>query len=266
MQLNIFQGKFLESVIDFVRKNNIDILQFQEVTGGQLSRGGVNQYLHIKSTPKSINSDAIGVDCFEKIKSDLGYDGQISINFRIAGDLNSYLGNAIFYKNCELIKTQEIWLKNYQEYANPEAWDPVTTPRSCLSLQLKKQGKLINFLNTHLAWGPTPEDEPYKLDQAKILFDYVKTLNSSFIFSGDFNLNPHSQVISWFNRIGKNLTEEHAIANTLNANVHIVEKLFPPGIAVDYVFTSHDIKVKSFRLVDDVDLSDHYGLLLEIEI
>lgn len=267
LHLNIFQGKLIDSIIDFVESEKFDILNFQEVTGGQFSRGGINQYPEeINFYNASINQEAVGIDCFHKIKKGLGYRGVKAVNFNILNDKASYTGNATFYNGLKLVSSEIIRMKPIREYINLESIDVPALPRSALALKFDINGKQLTVINAHLAWGPTSKDESYKLEQAKILLEYVKKIKTPFLLSGDFNLDSESKVVSWFSEIAINLTLKNNITNTLNPRIHSVKKLFPKGIPVDYIFTSNDIKVRSFKLIDQIDLSDHFGLSLEFEI
>lgn len=266
LQLNLFQGKFLDRIIDLVKREDFDILTFQEVTGGKFSKGGINNYLDIKFINKMVNPKTIGIDCFKELKKNMGYKGELCVNERFVNDNSSYHGNATFYKNFNLLSKKDIRMKPYQEFKSMDEINPAFSSRSATVLQLERNNKTITVINLHLAWGPTPFDEPYKLEQAEKLFEFVKSLKAPYILSGDFNLDPSSQVISWFEKIARNLSKENKLTNTLNPRVHSVSKLFPPGLAVDYMFTSREIKVKSFKLITEPDLSDHFGLLLEFEI
>ena len=266
LQLNMFQGKLIKNVVEYVKENDIDILCLEEVTGGKLSRGGLNTYPKVGTVGEVLDQSVVGIDCFSYLKSELNYEGKLSVNFRLKSDPESYFGNAIFYKKFNLLEKKEIWMKDYEEYDDIEKINPADIPRSGLLLNLERDGKSLGVVTTHLVWGPTPLDEPYKLEQNEKLFEFVKTFKTPFVIAGDFNLTPDSQVIGWFSGIARNLISETKVRNTLNPNIHSIKKLFPEGHAVDYIFVSKDITVNKFRVIDEIDLSDHYGLLLEFEV
>lgn len=248
--LNIQSGRFLDEIIAFVKQNDFDILQFQEVSGGKFN---------------SFNHE----DNFEEIKQRLDYTGELTKRFTAINDPSNYFANATFIKaDFSLIKKQVLWLAPFQEYAQfpPIRSDPQKTPYNLLHLTLEIRGKRLHSLNTHLAWGPTPEDEPYKVMQGKMLYEYVKQINEPFVLSGDFNLTNDSQVVKWMQTIGRDLATESRITNTLNSKTHHAPHLFPPGLAVDYIFVDKQTKVLDFQLIDKPDLSDHLGLMVKIEI
>ncbi|MBP9719471.1 MAG: hypothetical protein KBD46_03295 [Candidatus Levybacteria bacterium] len=263
LQLNIFQGKFLPQIIDYVKKHDFDILQFQEVSGGSMSKGGV--WSGERAGMTASNPKTVGIDCFETIKEKLTYQGVLNITIAKRDDHTSYFGNATFFKpTLKLEAMQEIFLKPYGEVGDTP-FPPQDAPRAALTTTFSLNNKDITFINCHLAWGPTSEDEPHKVAQGKILYEYVKSLTTPFVLTGDFNVDQNSQVVTWMNSLGRNLVTEKGIINTLNPNIHPA-KVFPPGLGVDFAFVTKDIKVTDFHLVDTPDLSDHLGLSLTLEI
>lgn len=246
-QLNILKGKFLDRIIDFVKDNDFDILHFQEVTGSNITYGNE--------------------DCFEKIKKALDYGGEIALTMNLTGDKKSYFANATFFKkNFSVQKKEIIWLKKYKEIVDYNSRRVQDDPRCALVLEFKIKNRPVKFINTHLAWGPTPADKKFKLIQGKRLACYVNSLNQPFVLSGDFNVVPSSKIVSWLSKRALNLTVKNKIDNTLNLRVHSIKNIIPSGLAVDYIFMEKSLKVNRFRLVDKPDLSDHFGLAAEFAV
>ncbi|HUD44717.1 MAG TPA: endonuclease/exonuclease/phosphatase family protein [Patescibacteria group bacterium] len=248
LQLNIESGRFLDEVIAFIQKHDFDIINLQEVSGGKFNK--YNQF-----------------DIFQTLKEKLGYKGELTKTMIGKSDPQSYFGNATFFKpSFSLLNKKEIiWLKPFVELSELPKNNFQTLPRNALHLTLTKDNLTLNVINAHLAWGPTPLDEPYKINQANILIDYMKNVSQPFVLSGDFNVTPDSQIVKNFNQLARNLTVENHLTNTLNAKTHRVLSLFPPGLAVDYIYTSQDIKVDKFEAIKET-LSDHLGLMTEIVI
>lgn len=246
LQLNIEGGRKLDELIDFIKGKDFDIVHLQEVAGGE-------------------NSNT-GNDNFSELKERLGYEGELTISTKKKNDSTSYYGNATLYK--PLLTPSEkkvIWLKPYQEY---EAWEvggdfARQLPRNVLSLSFIFDTQQVWFVNTHLAWGPNPYDEQHKVEQGKILYDYVATLQTPFLLSGDFNVVKDSQVVKMIDELATNHTVQAGLTNTLNPRLHRAPQLFPAGLAVDYIYTSR-MTARNFSLVDHPDLSDHYGLSIEL--
>jgi endonuclease/exonuclease/phosphatase family metal-dependent hydrolase len=264
LQLNIFQGKYLDRVIDFVKKEDIDILHLQEITAGKLSQGGTYHYPgNFLKRKLNIKKKFIKINCFEEIKKNLKMDGILVATSKLKGDSESYFGNATFFKkNIKLLSNKIVWLKDFLEI-DESFTDIPNLSRAAIIAKFKiGRTKTLTTINSHFAWGPNPLDEPYKINQARKLYNAIKTSPDPFVFTGDFNVTPETNSASMFDGIGRNLVKEFGVKNTLNKRVHPAKVLFPRGIAVDYIFVSEDIEVKKFEVIDKIDLSDHYGLLL----
>jgi endonuclease/exonuclease/phosphatase family metal-dependent hydrolase len=248
-QLNIQCGVKLEEIIAYCKEQNFDVIHFQEVGGGDVS--------YLRS------------DNFSVLIDSLSMEGKLTISTQKKDDPSSYYGNATFYKpNLELISQEVIWLKPFQEF---DAWIiggefAKELPRNALALQFKYNEKIFWSINTHLAWGPTPFDEPYKIKQVLKLQNFVKKIKNSFILTGDFNITKDSEIVRGFDKIAVNHAVQAGLINTLNPHLHRVRQLFPPGLAVDFIYTSFDLEADNFELVDSPDLSDHYGLKISITI
>lgn len=242
-QLNIEKGSHLDAVIDYIKKGKFDIVCLQEVAGGKLSSKRQN--------------------CYEMLLKQMKRQGEIAIYLSAAGDLSTFIGNAtLFSSGWRMLSHHTIWLKRYREMNHiPREWTRV--PRCALAVLLEKNGKQIMVVNTHLAWGPTPDDAVYKKNQAEKLYQWLKThIHAPFILAGDFNLNPHTVIVTRLSRLGNNLIKQYKVTNTLNLRTHSAKNLFPSGLPVDYVITDRRIRVKNFFVEETVDLSDHLGLVL----
>lgn len=249
LDLNILKGNPLDKIIKFVNDNDFDILHFQEISGGKLADKNLDSYVELKKNLPQ-------------------YDSQLTIVWNVIGDKNTYLGNASFYKKSFfLLDKKIIWLKKYKEIENPDKRIIQKDPRCALSLLLQINQKPIYFINAHMAWGPNPKDTKYKLIQGEKLFQYINSLKHPFVLSGDFNVPPSSKIITQLGKISRNLTVENKINNTLNFNIHRAKDLLPAnGLAVDYIFSEKSLLVNNFRLVDEVNLSDHFGVSAKFEI
>ncbi|MBI4066259.1 endonuclease/exonuclease/phosphatase family protein [Candidatus Gottesmanbacteria bacterium] len=248
LQLNIKRGAYLPRVIDYIRAGQFDLVCLQEVAGGNLGEKGKN--------------------CYNEILKDTGYEGNLSVYYGVKGDLGTYIGIGTFWKNgFSFVSSQTVWLKKYRELPRKTETDYRAVPRCALCVLLEKSGEKVLVVNTHLAWGPTPNDALYKKNQAEKLYQWVRAHREApFILAGDFNLNPHTKIVTRISQLGTNLTTRYHITNTLNPRTHYAKNLFPSGLPVDYIVTDKRITVKKFFIEDGVDLSDHFGLVLECTI
>lgn len=248
LQLNIEAGSRYSDLIKYLKQEQFDLLHFQEVCGGKFSR--------------------IGNDNFSALKDELTLHGDLAISMNQIHDKSSYFANATFYKpNLIPLKKQIVWLHPFREVEEIERTDHDllrSLPRNALALQFQINNELIWFINTHLAWGPNPKDEPHKIIQGQKLESFIANLTDPFILSGDFNVDKDSSVVKSIEKLGVNHAVNAGITNTLNPNVHRAKELFPKGVAVDFIFTSPDLIYENFSLVDKPDISDHLGLKIDI--
>lgn len=247
--LNIEGGRKLDDVISYILKNDFDIIQLQEVAGGYFSK----------------DRDP---DNFIKLQESLGYHASLTKTWYMQNQPGSYFGNATFFKPLlSKIDKKVIWLKPFKEVDSYNTEDPEfikSLPRNALALKFLLDKKSVWFVNTHLAWGPNPKDEPYKVDQARILYNFLKELDSPFLLSGDFNVTNESQIVKMIDDLAVNHSVRAGLTNTLNPHLHRAKELFPQGHAVDYIYTSPDLVAENFMLVDIPDLSDHFALRIDI--
>lgn len=246
LQLNIWKGTYMQAVVDFVRKETFDVLTFQEVTSG------------IASADKKSNIFALLMD-------ELAMKGIESVNFRFVEDPESSFANAILYRKPYVLQNKkEIQLTKpiSLSYTNSD-W--TKAPRTALCATLTKNGESITIVTTHGAWSPIAEDTKEKIRQGALLFQYLKTIPSPFVVTGDFNAVAETKMMKTYEALTTNLTKTYNVQNTLNPNVHYAKQLFPKGLAVDHILVTPTITVRSFRIIDTPNLSDHLGIAVELE-
>jgi endonuclease/exonuclease/phosphatase family metal-dependent hydrolase len=247
LQLNIRFGLHLDRIIRYIKENDFDIVNLQEVAGGYFSSDKGNNY--------------------EKLIEHTGMEGELAIYVHRTGTVTSFRGNATLYKrNWIMLSNHTIWMKRYKEVDTMKTLDPRKSPRCALCTLLEKDGKQLLVINTHLAWGPTAMDALYKKNQADRLYRWIKNHDTKpFVLTGDFNLNPQTVIVRELSSLGVNLIKRNHVTNTLNPRVHYAKNLFPSGLPVDYIIADKRIKVEKF-FVEQKDLSDHLGLVMACDI
>ncbi len=244
-QLNLYGGKYLSNAVDFIHKENPDIIHFQEVTGGAWG---------------------YHPDVFKALQSLETYRVQMAVAATIKNDTSSYIGNAVLYKKFFSVESTAIFfMKSMPPYEKKPEGHFDEYPRNGIDVCLNVEGKKIHFVNVHMVWGPTPHDEPYKVEQHNRCVEFIKNIHDTWVLSGDFNVTPDSNLVKELGKLGNDLAKNLDYPNTLNQNTHKAKHLFPGGLAVDYIFTSKDVYARSIKLIDQPDLSDHYGYMLEFD-
>ncbi len=269
LHLNIWEGTFIDRIIEFVGQNDFDILQFQEVNGGEAARGGVyfNPHNAATASKDALVSGSKGIDSFTILQKNLSrYATHQLITWHKKEDKSSYAGLATFTKPSLVVLRKEIIRHNpVREIEDIWHRQVEDDPRASLALLLQINDAKFWIINTHLTWGPKPEDADFKMTQAKKLYEFVENLQEPFILAGDFNMMPDTRVVKMFETLSQNLTTKNHVTNTLNPRIHKAKHLFPPGFAVDYIFTHPRIRVTNFSVLD-LDLSDHFGLIVGIDL
>lgn len=253
-QLNIWAGTNFPAIKNFLEKNDFDILCFQEVAGIGTECGNV----HGK------------IDCFDELKKVLGkdYDAQQVITDRYTSNpKTSYQSVAIFYKkHFQLLDTQKVFLHTYKGLYPSDAKSFEDMTRAFLDIQLLSENKSFHIVTTHLAWGKDKNERPHQREQNLKLINYMQTLQKPWILTGDFNIDPNQQSIVDLEKFSRDLTKEYNVANTVDPTMHVHWDKIKPGFPIDYIFVSPDITVKDFNVLNTVHLSDHFGLVAEIEV
>ena len=245
LQLNINSDNYWDQLTSYLTSHDFDVLQLQELTGNHTIAGNINSHRNTYAELQKILEEK--------------YYGVLSITQRFTSSPDAYMGNGTFYKKDFILKDKkELVLSKFDPFS-PNETDYSNVGRTLLHLTFEIDGKEISFLNTHFAWSNNPIEKPHQTKQGEILIEYLKTVKYPFVLSGDFNLTPDQPLIKKISSLTRNLTKENNVITTLDPKNHQAKELFPPGIAVDYIFTSKDITIEKFAVVDK-NLSDHFGL------
>ncbi len=259
LQLNMWAGTRFPAIKDYLEKNDFDILCFQEVSGIRVASGNI---LSSRSFFKR--------DCFIELQHILGptYRGELAIAQYISSNpKDAYFGNAIFYKKEFALKKKDVlWLYKRATPFPTEALSYEECGRNALHLTLEKDDNLINIMCGHLAWAKDKYEYPHQREQNLKLIAYMKNMQTPWVLTGDFNIDPAQQSVLDLGKIGKNLTKEYNISNTIDPENHRAWEKIKPGFPIDYIFVSNDIQVYNFEALGHIHMSDHIGLSAEIEV
>jgi len=247
IQVNIYKGKYLDALIEFLKKEDADFVTMQEVTAGAMGN----------------HQDKKAV-LFEIIRDSLGMHGVFHNDVRLASDLESLHGNAVLSK-YPIVESDQIILKEFRpftdkEFNNPEFFPDF--PRSIVDASVDFNGKLLHVLSVHGAWTAPPTDTPDALRQAELIAKHLKSLKSPFLLGGDMNTTSDMQVIKIIETAAVNLLQGSGITYTTHPTMH---KIAPRKLAVDYIFASKEFKKISIE-APEVLVSDHLPVVAELEM
>ena len=251
IQINIYKGKYLSKLIDFLKKEDADIVTMQEVTVGGFNLTG----------DKSAN-------LFEILKKKLKLNGVYHGDLKLTGLPRSSFGNAVLTK-FGIKKSRVIILKKFrpvtlEELDGAGAFEiRPKIPRHMLDVLVDSPIGELYAISIHGAWTAPPSDTPETLRQAKIIVKVLKSLGETpFIMGGDLNATPQSEVIKMVCGVANNLMINSFFEYTTHPKIH---KIVPRKFLVDYIFTSKHFKVLSFD-VPEITVSDHLPIVAELEL
>lgn len=115
-----------------------------------------------------------------------------------------------------------------------------------------------------VAYPGHKEDTPERLEQSRVIADYVRSFGTPAVLCGDFNLLPDTESVRTLERTPlRNLITEYGIQST-RPEEHL-RKYAPEDRQhfADYMFVSPEVAVHSFE-VPALEVSDHLPLILEI--
>jgi len=240
--LNIWGGIVHDEVLDFIKnkKNETDIFCFQEIFKSdkeiKISKGA---YSNIKREVEEILPDFKGFYYPTAGSGDL--NGFV--------DYPLFFGQETFVKNgIEVLDSGETYVyKNYNELSLYPNGKP-NFPRNFVYTILEKDGKKFLVLNIHGFWAPAAKfDNEHRFKQSQIILDFIEKYDSML----DEKL--------------RNLVKEYKVPTTRSLLYDEKWRVENNDKYADYIFTSDNVKVKDFKVLQD-QVSDHLPLYLEFEI
>ncbi|HLE07716.1 MAG TPA: endonuclease/exonuclease/phosphatase family protein [archaeon] len=247
VQINIYMGKYLDALLDFLKKEKPDFISMQEVTYGDVNlTGDTNQNL------------------FEILKEKLQLNEASAILLKTTGNPEGAFGNVVLTPH-KILKQNEIILNEFRTMSKEDFFSEKvapTHPKKLLDALVEFEGQKIHAMSVHGAWTAPPKDTKENLRQAKLIADYLKSLGEEpFILGGDMNMPPETGVIKTINKVANNLILGTNIKQTTHPTAH---RIAPRGFLVDYVFVSKHFKPISVE-APLVTVSDHLPIVAELE-
>lgn len=249
IQINIYKGRYLDSLVDFLKDEDPDFITMQEVTAGGFNLCE-DKYANV----------------FDILRDKLGMYGEYHGDLKLKGDRSASFGNAIFAKS-RIVDKHVLVLKKFRPITNLELDGKSGEIRELIDRHLLDtvvnfHGSDIHIISWHGAWTAPPSDTQETLRQAKLVYKYLAGINGPFILGGDLNAVIGSKTIDMLGKVANNLMLGTNVKMTTNVKVH---KIAPRGFLVDYVFVSKEFKVKSVT-IPQITVSDHLPVVAELEI
>ena len=239
LQLNIWGGKLDKNIANLLKREDADVVCLQEVV--HVEGGSSYFFLDLEEL-----LTATGYEHFYHTPSWSGKYMRREANWG-----NSILSKVPF-KNTHSFYTYQEKVENFDFLEDTD----YNAGRSLQHVVVPHESGLLNILNHHgyhLREHKNGNDETMR--QCGLIADYAKKLEGSVVLCGDFNLIPTSPSLEQINAVLVNHVKEKVIISTRTP-------LTPKTEACDFIFTSPDIGVKNFQVLDDI-VSDHKALTIE---
>ena len=245
ISLNVWGGRFFESLISFLKQNiyDTDIFCFQEILSG--GKGQTNRG-EIKSLYEDMGNILIDYYGYFSEYGEGGYYGENSKN------LDFKYGIAIFARK----KHEQSFFQNITLYDSERKWLDYNgrfAAGAAMAINILDTA----IINVHGLWLERgKEDTEARIEQSKRIINLASKINRRKIICGDFNLKPDTESIKILEQNMINLIKEFGITSTRSILYTKAERY------ADYIFISPDIKISHFEVLQDV-VSDHLPLFLE---
>ena len=177
----------------------------------------------------------------------------ISLDYNMFGKYRFFLKrilNRINEKTPIITRYKVISYKNYHL-----PFLPSTLKRIMTKVEVEIDGRLVSIYNTHL-------DYMYDVSrnrQLKRIFKIISKDNNPIILTGDFNLKNNNKIFNNFRKEMEKINIKH---------IDVGDNTWKPSKyhrAIDHIFISDDFVLKSKKIVKDIDISDHYPILIKVD-
>ena len=233
-------GRLEPQILQLVKAQNPDILCLQEAI--DLKGGNGAMFVSTEEIQEAIGAEHV----FMSPVFTLNYMSR-KANF----------GNCIIskypIKTTETIFTGENYIEDF-ELLN-HSFNVRNLQHALIELPDGSELNILNHHGHHVRQHKNGDSETMR--QCGIIADKITELDGKVILAGDFNLAPHSGSLEQINSLLTNLAVEANLDTTRTQLTHKTE-------VCDYIFVSNEIKVGSFKALDDI-VSDHKALVMEFE-
>ena len=182
---------------------------------------------------------------------------------------------AIFYRKdkLEVLDEGNIWFSETPDKPGSFSWG-MKYPRMCTWAKFRERssGKVFYVLNSHFYVDADKEDA--RLEAARIVMDKVREAlkDAPVICTGDFNGLVENASIQYLLRDGV-LKDARVMVKKPEGpegSFHGFRRNFVPSRRIDHIFVSDNVKVKSYRIIDDQIktyryISDHLPVSVFLE-
>lgn len=243
VQINVWEGRHLASLLQFLAEENPDVLCAQEVvTAPDGMEIATNHEVH------KLLYSLFAYQYFSP-----------TVVYNLDGDMVT-MGNAI-YSVWPIENAQTVF--TYGQGVHVETVDEFDyNIRNIQVCQLRVEpNKMITIANYHGYHEPNSHGSDKSVQTMQRAADVLQDVSGPMIVCGDFNVNPQSPAMRPFDSLKlRNLTVESGLKTTLSRASHV-----RVPVICDYILTSEDIVVNDFTVSDKL-VSDHKAQILTFSV
>lgn len=235
--LNIWGGHIETPLLNFIKDyRDVDVFCFQEV-------------YHNAITKISTEDRTVSLSILAKLQEVLPEHRAF-----FCPVVDGIYGIAMFVKkNVEVVQDGELLIHDNPHYPGRGP----THLRKLQWIECRAQGRQYAILNVHGLWnGMGKTDTAERIAQSQRIREHLDTIDIPQILCGDFNLRPDTESIKIIEHGMDNLITSFGVCSTRTSLYEKEEKF------ADYIFTSPDVSVNKFEVLQD-EVSDHAPLLLD---
>lgn len=250
ISVNVWIGGILfDAILEFLRKQDADIVLLQEVYNGDTRF----------QTPQQ--------QCLTQLKEQLGYEHAsfAPAFYEMVDGKQLMQGNAVLSKYPVLQEKIIFYDVPFQERNPDDVTQYHVTPRNLQHVILDCDGTQLHVYNTQGIWGEHGGDTKRRLEMAKTITAALPQDDVPVILAGDFNVDENTQTIALIEEKLLNVFKGELVSS-FNLKHKDIKK--DPGYAtsvVDLFFVSKSVSVLNHFVAQD-DVSDHLPLVCEIAI
>lgn len=245
--LNLWEGGILiENIIDFLKKENADILMLQEVFNATTAEFPT-QYHSIEILNERLNYEYYS---FAPAVIDKVAEGEV-IN-----------GNAIFSKHPINPKSVRFFDEPFRVRIAKDPKEFPTTPRNLQHVSVVLPTAELNLFNFQGVWDMDGgKYSPKRQKMGEVIAAAIKNV-PNVVLAGDTNATPDNRVIADISTKLKNVFD-----GELTTTFNMRQKTIPSyaTAVVDMMFVSENLQVVEHSC-PDIDISDHLPLIVKLKI
>jgi len=244
LQLNVWGGRLKGAALDFLAKNQFDVVCMQEV-------------MESEDQPVFVNHFFDRAEHYQKA-SELPH-AYFSPNYSV-----EIANGAGEMKHGNLILSREEMVEKKTEFVNDEYIEKMifeSLPKNNMNVQIVRLKNGLTVVNHHGVWHNDPMGNELSVTTMRKVAELVKKVEGPLVMCGDLNLQAEAPAMRELDFL-RNLTAENGVENTLNDEI----RKRGLRVACDHILVNDLVKVKDFRVYEGVMMSDHLGLMAEIEI